>query len=224
MSNTINLAILDDHQSIIDGYRYRLRHSKSIQVVATATTAAELEPMLQRQPIDVLLMDVNVPVSDTNPNVYPILEVVPRLRRFYPRLVILVISMHRESELIQAVLNAGARGYIYKTDYGTIQNLEQVILTAVSGAPVAGSLQETAALVSKPADVPNLSPRQLEILALLAAEPHLTTKAVALRLNISHSTTRNLLSMAYSRLKVPNKAAAIRKMQEIGIFVASDPR
>ncbi len=216
MSNIISLAILDDHQSIIDGYRFRLRHSTTIQVVATALTAADLESMLQRQSIDVLLMDVNVPVSATNPNAYPILEVIPRLRRLYPKLVILVISMFREPELIQAVLNAGARGYIYKTDYGTIQNLEQVILTAVRGPE-----KEPPTLVPQPAEVPNLSPRQLEILALLAAEPDLTTKAVARRLNISHSTTRNLLSKAYGRLDVPNKDAAIRKMQEIGIFVAT---
>ena len=62
MSNIISLAILDDHQSIIDGYRFRLRHSTTIQVVATALTAADLESMLQRQSIVVLLMDLKLPL------------------------------------------------------------------------------------------------------------------------------------------------------------------
>jgi two-component system nitrate/nitrite response regulator NarL len=218
MPTKISLAILEDHQSIIDGYRYRLRHNTEIEVVATAQTADRLEPMLQQQEIDVLLMDVNVPVSPSNPNPYPILEIIPRLRRTYPSLTILVISMHKQPELVQAVVRAGARGYIYKNDYGTIQNLDLVILQAVNGTLLL-SEEIKAALSPQKIGNPHLTPRQIEILAILVAEPGLTTKAVAQRLHISHSTVRNLLSKAYGRLGVQNLTAAVSKMRELGILV-----
>jgi DNA-binding NarL/FixJ family response regulator len=63
-----------------------------------------------------------------------------------------------------------------------------------------------------------LTARQLEVLSLFAANPELTSAAVALDLNISNSTVRNLLSGAYLRLGVHNRAAAIAKAQHLNLL------
>ncbi len=55
MLPTIRISILDDHQSIIDGYHHRLGKVPDIEVVGTATFGEELEPMLAAQATDILL-------------------------------------------------------------------------------------------------------------------------------------------------------------------------
>src|SRR6188474_1832226 len=104
MTEKIRVAILDDHQSIVDGYVYRLEKEPQVEVVATMGFGEELEPTLKNIPVDVLLLDVNVPTSNENRNPYPILHAIPRLLQAHPDLNILVISMHAERGLIRAVM------------------------------------------------------------------------------------------------------------------------
>src|SRR5262245_11807912 len=100
MSNKIRVTILDDHQSIIDGYRFRLANSSRIEVVDSILYGEGLSSSLEKFPTDVLLLDVNVPTAVDNPNPYPILHVIPDLLQKYASLAILVISMHAERGLI----------------------------------------------------------------------------------------------------------------------------
>lgn len=65
MNRTIKVAMLDDHQSIIDGYLHRLSHLPELEIVATAAFGEELEPLLEEPPIDVLLLDVAVPMASS---------------------------------------------------------------------------------------------------------------------------------------------------------------
>ena len=114
MKEKIQVTIMDDHQSIVDGYRYRLSQVPEIELVATLGYGDDLDPALEKHPVDVLILDVHVPVSQTNPNPYPILHTIPHLLQLYPDLEILVISMFGDRSLIRAVVEAGASGYILK--------------------------------------------------------------------------------------------------------------
>ena len=107
MAKTIRVAILDDHQSVVDGYLYRLGGIPEVEVVATIMFGEELEPTLEEHPTDVLLLDVNVPTAPDNANPYPILHFIPKLLQAYPNLNVLVISMYAERGLIRAVMEAG---------------------------------------------------------------------------------------------------------------------
>src|SRR5689334_10653392 len=127
MPKKIKVAILDDHQSIIDGYLYRLREAPKIEVSGTLAFGSELEPWLAEHPADVMLLDVNVPAAPGNSNPYPILHVIPELLQTYPNLIILVISMHLERALIQAVMEAGASGYILKDDSASLRELGSIV-------------------------------------------------------------------------------------------------
>src|SRR5215208_1036864 len=133
MENKIRVLIMDDHQSIVDGYLYRLSQVPEIEVVATLAYGEELEPTLKKQPTDVLILDVHVPVSSKNPNPYPILHTIPKLLHLYPDLEILVISMFGDRSLIRAVVEAGASGYILKNDSQMIQELGKTIISLVNG-------------------------------------------------------------------------------------------
>ena len=220
MLDTIRVTILDDHQSIVDGYLFRLSGIPGIEVVATISYADDLEPTLRDHPTDVLLLDVSVPTSTANPNPYPILHTIPQLLQLYPELRVLIVSMFAERGLIRAVMEAGASGYVIKDDQATIRNLSNVIVLLAEGgiyfSPRAGELYQKHQADNL------LSPRQLEALSLCLAYPDIKTAALAQRMGVLNSTVRNLLSAAYARLGVQTRAAAIAKAKQMG-WITSEP-
>jgi DNA-binding NarL/FixJ family response regulator len=212
----IKVAILDDHQSTLDGYLYRLNNLSEVEVVATARFASELEPLLANQLVDVLFLDVNVPSAPDNANPYPILHILPKLLQKYPNLTVLVISMLAERALIQAIMDAGASGYILKDDSTAIQSLGSVVISVANGGIFMSKLAHEA--MSKRQSKEILTSRQIEVLSLCAAYPELSKAELALKLGVEHSTVRNLLSGAYIRLGVPNLTAAIAKARQLGLI------
>jgi two-component system nitrate/nitrite response regulator NarL len=221
MNKKIRVTILDDHQSIIDGYIYRLGKNPQIEVAGTIGYGQDLEPTLAEHPTDVLLLDVNVPTSVENQNPYPILHAIPKLLQTYDGLNILVISMYAERGLIRAVMEAGASGYILKDDQSAVQDLGSVVMS-VAGGGIYFS-QKAHQLYSRHLSKENelLTVRQLEALSLCAAYPNSTTADFANMMTVSNSTVRNLLSAAYLKLDVNNRAAAIAKAQQLGLITAN---
>jgi len=221
MNKKIHVTILDDHQNIIDGYVFRLSANPQLEVAATIGFGEDLEPTLAEHPTDVLLLDVNVPTSAKNPNPYPILYAIPKLLQTYAGLNILVISMYAERGLIRAVMESGASGYILKDDQATARDLGSVVLS-VAGGGIYFS-QKAHELYSKHLSRESdlLTVRQLEALSLCASYPNNTTAVLANMMTVSNSTVRNLLSAAYLKLDVNNRAAAIAKAQQLGLITSS---
>jgi DNA-binding NarL/FixJ family response regulator len=218
MEEKVRVTILDDHQNIIDGYVFRLGANAQIEVVATLNYGEELEPALSAHPTDVLLVDVNVPTSAENPNQYPILHLIAKLLETHKKLSILVISMYAERGLIRAVMEAGASGYVLKDDQTSARDLASVVLSVAGGGIYFSQKahQIYGTLLSKENKL--LSARQLEALSLCGAYPNSTTEELADKMSVSHSTVRNLLSAAYTKLEVNNRAAAIAKAQQLGLI------
>jgi two-component system, NarL family, nitrate/nitrite response regulator NarL len=220
MDEPIRVAILDDHQAIIDGYLFRLSNAPDIKVVETLTYGEELEVALSRQPVDVLILDVQVPISAENPSSYPILYLIPRVIDQYPELAVLVISMHDQRTLVRTIMEAGSSGYILKDDRAAMIDLPAIIRLVQSGGfyisqRVAKSLRD-----HEKSD-PLLTPRQVEVLSFCAAYPAVSTAQLAEKLEVAPSTVRNLLSSAYLKLGVPNRTAAIVKARQLGLIVGA---
>src|ERR1700690_2938420 len=112
MPRKIRVTILDNHQSIVDGYLYRLSQKPEIEVVATLAFGGELEATLAEHPTDVLLLEFNIPNGPMDRDLSPILTLIPKLLQFSPALDILVVSIFADCGLIKAVMEAGASGYI----------------------------------------------------------------------------------------------------------------
>lgn len=222
MGRKIRVAILDDHQSIIDGYLYRFNSAPDIEVVGTANYGEDLTPLLTAHPADVLLLDISVPTSADNRNPYPVLHLIPQMLQSYPGLAILVISMLAERTLIRGIMDAGANGFILKDDYAAIQDLSSIVVSVASGG-IYLSQQAHQAIFRRPSrggegDEPTLTVRQTEALSLSAAYPNWSTVELAARMGVTNSTVRNLLSGAYLRLDVRNRAAAISKARQLGLI------
>ena len=224
MENKISVTILDDHQSIVDGYRFRLSNFPQIEIITTLEYGEDLEEALKKHVPDVLILDVNVRVSAENSNNYPIFHVIPDLLQRYPDLAILVISMHNDRSIIRAVMEGGASGYILKDDQRTIQELGSVILSIVSGGIFLSEKVRNLYVKNRSATSEEpLTGRQMEALSLCAAYPDHTTERLAQIMNVANSTVRNLLSGAYLRLGVNSRAAAIAKARQLGLIPPDSP-
>jgi len=218
MSSPIRMGILDDHQSTVDGYLFRLINFQNIKVAATASFGDEIDGMLNKNELDLLLMDISVPTSRENSNPYPILHKIPKILQKYPEISIIVITMHNQRTLIEAVMEAGASGYILKDDRDSILRLGDIITSVASGG-IYFSKKSYRLLNGNLEDgSPNLTPRQREVLSLIASQPNSTTASLAIILDIAPSTVRNLLSDAYIRMNVNNKTAAVVKARKLGLI------
>ena len=225
MQRKVRVGILDHHQSIINGYRFRLAQHPQIEVVGSASYADQLPHLLRhgRKP-DVLILAVGTPTSPGNPRPFPMPHVIRSLLQEHGGLNILVISMYAHQALVRAAVDAGASGYIHTEDGAILQDLASVILCVTEGGVffsprVRRALVDADGLETKK----RLTPRQLEAVSLCAAYPSETTAQIAHRMNVSHSTVRNLLSAAYVRLGVGNRAAAIEQARQLGLLCSPEP-
>jgi two-component system nitrate/nitrite response regulator NarL len=220
----VRVAILDDHQSIIDGYIYRLSSTPEIQVVATATYGEELELILTKHPADVLLLDLSVRTSPENANPFPILYLVPKLLQKHPQMSVLIISMFAEPGLMRSIIEAGASGYILKDDPSAFRELGNVVLSVVHGGIYFSKRAHSLYLKSETTENgEGLTPRQMEVISLCAAYPDASTSDLAQMMSISNSTVRNLLSSLYLRLGVHSRTAAVEKAREMGLITPRPP-
>lgn len=215
MSSKIKIAIIDDHQSIVDGYTYRLSGSEC-EIIGVALNGQEIEKILAETRPDVLILDVNVRTSPENSNPYPILPFVRTTLKKYPDLKILVISMLTSCALIEALVNAGVRGYIFKEDDKSIHQLCHVVKSVAEGGVYFSPGAWEKVKQGKSALI--LTSRQLEALSISAAYPDLSTFVLAQKLEVSDSTFRNLLSGAYRRLGVSTRTAAISRANHLGLL------
>jgi DNA-binding NarL/FixJ family response regulator len=218
----INVAVLDDHQSIIDGYVYRLSQYPEILVTGSLNYGDELIPFLNTHPIDVFVMDVSVPTGSKNPNPYPILFTLPKIIEDFPDLGILVISMHTQPSIIHAVLEAGALGYIVKDDRAAIARLGEVIISVANGNPYL-SAQVEEIYINQAYPRESLNYQQLKLLSLCASEPGWTNNLLANKLGMAPSTVRNMFSGIFQHLDVRTRGAAINKARKMGLITPDEP-
>jgi len=103
----IRLFITDDHVLVREGLRQLFSVVPEIEVVGEAENGAQLLERLVAQGTDLLLLDMRMPGLCGE-------ALIACVRSRYPRLPILVLSSHEESQVVEAALRAGANGYVGK--------------------------------------------------------------------------------------------------------------
>jgi DNA-binding NarL/FixJ family response regulator len=217
MPNQIRIGILEDHAVTAAGLQSQLDQNSRLDVSWMAHYFQDMESKLTENPTDILILDIGLPNSPEDPEPYPIFHVIPQVLAEYPEIKILVISMHSRPVLFKMIKDAGASGYILKHDVESFQKLDQILIDLhdLDSIYYSPEVIETLANQQGP---PVLSPRQAEILSLIASHPGMSTTLLAEKLSLAHSTIRNHLSDIYLKLGVSNRAAAIMKARQIGLI------
>ncbi|MGA4320372.1 response regulator [Ectopseudomonas hydrolytica] len=173
---TIRIALIDDHALVREGIRALLEVLPHFQVVGEAGSGAEAFDLLQRTPVDILLMDVGL--RDING-----LELTRQLRERYPDIKVLMLSMYDNQEYVSSSLAVGASGYVLK------EAPSREIVAAIEAIAAGGSFYsgDIARKLVKPAPSEDeLTPREREVLLMLAQG--LNNKVMARTLQISVRT------------------------------------
>lgn len=180
--NKIKVVLVDDHDIVMDGMESILNESPGMEVMGKASSAAAAEALVRRLAPDLVLTDISMgEVSG--------LELTRTLTARYPLVRVLVLSMHDDLQLIEALLDAGAAGYLLK-------NVRQAELFAAIDAVLAGHqyLQQSIAgpyarARQRRAEAgrhSGLTPREQQILQLIVRER--TTAEISRQLFLSERT------------------------------------
>lgn len=106
-SSVINILLVDDHQMFLDGLKTLLGKEKNLHISAEATTGKEALTLLGRIPIDLVITDINMPgMSGT--------ELTRQIKKSYPQIKVLVLTMYNDREIIHEIVMTEAEGYILK--------------------------------------------------------------------------------------------------------------
>lgn len=108
LSTPIRLAIADDHPVFRQGVVSALAEQRDIVTVIQASNGKELLAMLPFHPVDIVLMDVKMPVMDG-------ITTTRQLQMLFPSVRVLALSMYEEEEYLFQMIRAGAGGFLLKT-------------------------------------------------------------------------------------------------------------
>jgi NarL family two-component system response regulator LiaR len=208
----IRILLADDHAVVRQGLKMFLSLDPELEVVGEAANGAEaLEQVARLQP-DVVLMDLKMPVMDG-------LTAIGRIRAAHPETeVIAVTSVLEDTAIIDAV-RAGAIGYLLKDTEA--DELCRAIKAAAAGQ-VQLSPQAAERLVREvraPDSPEQLSPRELEVLRLIARG--MSNREIAQTLIISEKTVKTHASSILSKLGLASRTQAALHAMRLGLVSSS---
>jgi DNA-binding NarL/FixJ family response regulator len=175
---------------------------KCICTCATGEIALEILP---KNPPQVVIMDIQLPGISG-------IQCTARLRQALPQTQVLVYTVYGDNEQVFKALKAGASGYLLKRSTHA-EIIEAVFDVHHGGAPMSGEIARKVVRSFAEPDAPKetepLTPRQQEILGLLARG--FVSKEIASQLGISFDTVRFHLKDIYAKLHVRSKTEAVVK-------------
>lgn len=204
----IRVLVAEDHPVVRSGLLQLLGEVAEVDVVGAAAGGAEAVELASSQHPDVVLMDLEMPDVDG-------IEATRRIRAAEPDVNVVVLTAFSDRERILDAIDAGAVGYLLK-DAEPAELVRGLEAAARGESPL--SPKAAQALVAARADrgaVPQLTPREREVLELLAGG--LPNKLIARRLEISEKTVKAHLTSIFQRIGVTDRTqAALWAQRHIG--------
>jgi two-component system, NarL family, invasion response regulator UvrY len=191
--------IIDDHPIVLQGCR-RVLEDAGLGPILTASDIVSGYRLWCRHAPDVTVIDLAIHGRGLGG-----IDLIRRIRAHRPRARILVLSMHNDAMIVARCLDAGATGYALK-DTSSDELVKAVQQVAAGAAYLDGELAMKVALIgsgrARGNPLANLTPRELEVLALLAdGKPY---ERIASELNVSYKTIVNVSSQLKQKLQAGN--------------------
>lgn len=207
----IKVFIADDHATISDGLAAMITAAPGVMVVGKAADGEELLRRIRNKPIDVLVLDINMPKLGG-------LEVLPILRTNYPDLKILMLSVSNTKAYISRANMLGATGYLTKgADQREILEAIRIVHKGkkyYSQEVTRTIMALTAAGAAKRSGV-DLTARERSIICLITKE--LTSREIGERLQISPHTVERHRKNIFTKLDVKNVVGLVNYAHKHGL-------
>ena len=186
-----DLLIVDDHEIVRAGIRRLVENTPNLNIVADLGSGEEAYQFLHKNTVDLIIMDVSMPGKGG-------IETTNQIKKRYPKIKILMLSMHDNAMIIEKAMKAGADGYILKNDLSDdllnavekVMNNETIISASVDVDEFKDSL------------INDLNNKEFEIFKSLASGEELLS--IAEKLNISYKTAANYQTSIKQKLDIKN--------------------
>ena len=214
--NKTRIVLADDHSVLRSGLKLLLNAQEDLTVVGEATNGPEAIAAVRQHSPDLLLLDITMPKTDG-------LQVLQQVKRAYPNVRVLVLTMHEEEGYLRRALEMGAAGYCPKSaaDAELISAIRAVMRGNVYIHPsqtrvlldkmIAPASEETAASAE-------LSERERAVLRLVALGH--TNQDVAAQLSLSVKTVETYRARGMEKLGLRSRAGLVRYAIQEGWMTA----
>ena len=193
------IVLADDHKIVRDGLKRILAAVPEFQVEAEAADGDELLKLVKGADYDVAVVDMSMPGLAG-------LALIKRLRTEKPKLRILVLSMHGESQYAARVLKAGASGYLNKDS--AAEQLVAAMRKVASGGIHIGEAAAASLVAAEKSPHEALSDREFEVLRLLV--DGLGPTEIGERLHLSVKTVSTHKTRILEKLNLGSTAELVR--------------
>lgn len=205
----VNLLIVDDHQLIIDGLTGILKEEKWIASIFSAANGQQAIDQITSNPIDCVLMDINMPLINGH-------EATSIIKQQRPDIKIIIVSMLSDPSVVIKLLKAGADGFILK-DSGKAELLKAIEKVMVSNEKYVSNelnlnLYHHLGLNKNNTSGSHLTTREIEIIQYIA--DGLTNHEIAEKLFLSTSTVDTHRKNILAKLGLKNSAALVKYAAE----------
>jgi DNA-binding NarL/FixJ family response regulator len=186
----LRLLLADDHEIVRKGLRSVLEAQRDCEVVGEAADGRQAVALAKELSPDIVILDISMPLLNG-------LEATRQILKVRPQTKVLILTVHESDPLIRDVLDAGARGYILKTDAGrdlvtaveSLRRNKTFFTSRVAQMILDGFLKGDARPAQPDRGGIRLTPRQREIVQLLAEGKSSKEVAVALDLSVKTAET-----------------------------------
>ena len=214
---TINVMLVDDHKLLLEGMKMLINGAEDIQVVAEAQNGQEALDILAERvnEIDVVLMDIQMPVMDGKEATKKIIE------KYKDQVDVLMVTVEDSGEMIAETLETGASGYIIKKDTGSqVKNAIRTVYK--NGGTYYGDdvkdvyfeyLLRRKSLENQ--QKKDLTPQELKVVELIISG--LTTKEIGEQLFIARGTVETHSRNIKKKLDARNTAEVVREAIKNGL-------
>ncbi|MFD0055588.1 response regulator transcription factor [Streptomyces sp. NPDC005047] len=213
----LRVVVADDQAAVREPLAAVLGLAEDIDVVAAAADGGEVLAAVAAGPVDVVLMDLRMPVMDG-------IEATRRLTEEHPEVAVVVLTTFADDESILGALGAGARGYLTKN--AGRQDITRAIRAAGAGQSVLDREVQNRLLATARAKTPapgpagqplpaDLTPREREVLALIGQG--LSNRGIAEKLFISEATVKTHINNLFAKSHIQDRAEAVRRAIAAGL-------
>jgi DNA-binding NarL/FixJ family response regulator len=208
---TVRIVLADDHAIVREGLKRIVSDVQDFTVAGEAADGTEVMQVVRSVEFDVLVLDLSMPGRSG-------MELIKLVKAEKPKLRILVLSMHQETQYAVRAIKSGASGYLTKESAPA--QLEQAIRKiAGGGAYISAEVAEQLALGAMPGSeaTPHttLSDREFEVFRLLVAGEAVSD--VAAKLNLSAKTVSTHKSNLMQKLGLSNQTELVRYALKHGL-------
>ena len=199
--DTYTIVLADDHAMFREGIRKIIERIEDVSVSAEVNDGLELLELLKNSRPNMVILDISMPNLRG-------LEAIREIKKSYPQVKILVLTMHKKREFIRQALRDGADGFLLKEDAGgeLIRAVRAIRKGGMYLSPLLSSVLTSLALEEDKTEI--LTMREREVIKLIAEGKR--TKEIAEALFISPYTVRRHRSNIMEKLNLNNLADLVK--------------